>query len=129
MPQHREVSGNVSKTEEKRILHPTRNFSEDRGRGILGEPHQNSRMPKHQNYTNLIMRISDPVKYYTLTAVIALSCFGLGGQISTMSATNDTLKMCNQNKNECKFKYDILMYNETGKVPAPVVVTVTDTKK
>jgi hypothetical protein len=25
--------------------------------------------------------------------------------------------MCNQKPNECKFKYDILMYNETGKVP------------
>jgi hypothetical protein len=25
--------------------------------------------------------------------------------------------MCNQKPHECKFKYDILMYNETGRVP------------
>lgn len=43
--------------------------------------------------------------------------YGLGGSIATRSAINDTLKMCNQKPLECKFKYDILMYNETGKVP------------
>ena len=41
----------------------------------------------------------------------------LGGSSTTRSATNNTLKMCNQKPLECKFKYDILMYNETGKVP------------
>jgi len=129
MRQEFEVPSNISKTKEKRILHPTSNIPKNRRRGILGESHQNSRMSKYYNYTSLIMQISDPIKYYTLSAIIGLLAFSIGGQVSTVGATNETLKMCNQNKNECKFKYDILMYTETGKVPSPTVVTVSEAKK
>lgn len=47
----------------------------------------------------------------------ALIGFAVGGNMSSVSTTNDMLKMCNQKPLECKFKYDILMYNETGRVP------------
>jgi hypothetical protein len=37
--------------------------------------------------------------------------------------------MCNQKPYECKFKYDILMYNETGRVPyAPPKPKPTENK-
>jgi hypothetical protein len=55
--------------------------------------------------------------YYPITALLAVSAFAIGGSMSYKSAVNNTLKMCNQKPLECKFKYDILMYNETGKVP------------
>ena len=55
--------------------------------------------------------------YYPITALLAVSAFAIGGSMSYKSAVNNTLKMCNQKPLECKFKYDILMYNETGRVP------------
>jgi hypothetical protein len=56
----------------------------------------------------------------TAYAVLGLFVFiggSIGSSIATRSTTNTVLKMCNQKPNECKFKYDILMYNETGRVP------------
>ena len=50
-------------------------------------------------------------------ALFVFSAFSIGGQMGSQRAINDTLKLCNQNVGECVFKYDILMYNETGKVP------------
>ena len=55
--------------------------------------------------------------FYPLLGLVAISAFALGGSIGGKSSTNNTLKMCNQKPTECKFKYDILMYNETGKIP------------
>jgi hypothetical protein len=51
---------------------------------------------------------------FVLTAILG---FITGGGFYSQSSHNDTLKMCNQKPLECKFKYDILMYNETGRVP------------
>ena len=50
--------------------------------------------------------------------LLVFAALSIGGQMGTQRATNETLKLCNQNVGECVFKYDILMYNETGKVPA-----------
>jgi len=55
--------------------------------------------------------------YYPALILTGLIGFAIGGNLSTHSTHNNTLKMCNQKPHECKFKYDILMYNETGKVP------------
>jgi len=49
--------------------------------------------------------------------LIALVAFQIGGSIGSHSSTNETLKLCNENILECKFKYDILMYQQTGVNP------------
>jgi len=58
-----------------------------------------------------------PFVFYPLLVVSVLAGFALGGSVRSPYTVNETLKMCNQKPHECKFKYDILMYNETGKVP------------
>ena len=58
-----------------------------------------------------------PIIFFPSLALLAISSFSLGGVISRQSVVNETLKLCNQKPLECKFKYDILMYNETGRVP------------
>jgi hypothetical protein len=55
--------------------------------------------------------------FYPLLVISGIIGFGIGGTTTTESTTNFTLKMCNQKPHECRFKYDILMYNETGRVP------------
>jgi hypothetical protein len=62
-------------------------------------------------------RPSFPVIYYPVLALTALMGFFLGSNAYTESTINSTLKMCNQRPLECKFKYDMVMYHETGKVP------------
>jgi hypothetical protein len=57
------------------------------------------------------------VVLYPMFALTAILGFITGGSFYAQSSHNETLKMCNQKPNECKFKYDILMYNETGRVP------------
>jgi hypothetical protein len=39
------------------------------------------------------------------------------GSFSTQRSVDDTLILCNQRPHECKFKYDILMYEKDGRVP------------
>lgn len=56
------------------------------------------------------------VVYVILSLMIGAS---IGSSTGSVRAVNDTLKLCNQKPHECKFKYDILMYNENGKVPYP----------
>jgi hypothetical protein len=66
---------------------------------------------------------------FALTAILG---FITGGGFYSQSSHNDTLKLCNQKPLECKFKYDILMYNETGRVPYTTpkpVVTKENEKK
>lgn len=71
-----------------------------------------------------------PLVAYPLLIISVLFGFGIGGVVNTESTTNNTLKLCNQKPHECKFKYDILMYNETGRVPyaPPKPQTQTQTK-
>jgi len=54
---------------------------------------------------------------YAVAGLIGIIGASIGSNITTYTVTNNTLKLCNQKPNECKFKYDILMYNETGRVP------------
>ena len=83
----------------------------------------------HRNLMNPKMKIDSPSVVRTLKsnklnisgaatlALFVFSAFSIGGQMGTQRAINETLKLCNQNVGECVFKYYILMYNETGKVP------------
>ena len=58
-----------------------------------------------------------PIVFYPLLIISVIAGFAIGGSVKSPSVVNETLKMCNQKPYECKFKYDILMYNETGRVP------------
>lgn len=58
-----------------------------------------------------------PVIYYPILILSTLTGFALGSNAYTQSTINNTLKLCNQKPLECKFKYDILMYEQTGRVP------------
>jgi len=60
------------------------------------------------------------INNYKMIAFVALSLM-IGGAIGSSGgaqrAVNDTLMLCNQRPHECKFKYDILMYQKDGRVP------------
>lgn len=58
-----------------------------------------------------------PFVFYPLIIITGVAGFGIGGSVRAPSTINNTLRMCNEKPHECKFKYDILMYNETGRVP------------
>jgi hypothetical protein len=58
-----------------------------------------------------------PIVAYPILIIAGMIGFAIGGNIGNKSSVENTLKMCNQKPLECKFKYDILMYNETGKIP------------
>jgi hypothetical protein len=67
---------------------------------------------------------------YPSLCLMGIIGFAVGGNMSTLSTTNEVLKMCNQKPLECKFKYDILMYNETGRIPyTAATVTPKPTEK
>jgi len=70
-----------------------------------------------------------PFVAYPLLILASLSGFAIGGSLTRQSTTNNVLKMCNQKPLECKFKYDILMYNETGKVPYTAPAEAKPNKK
>lgn len=54
------------------------------------------------------------IALFGLTLLIGGSIGSAGG---TSRAVQDTLVLCNQRPHECKFKYDILMYEKDGRVP------------
>ena len=58
-----------------------------------------------------------PVIYYPILILSTLTGFALGSNAYTQSTINQTLKLCNQKPLECKFKYDMVIYQETGRVP------------
>lgn len=66
---------------------------------------------------------------YPVLILTAITGFAIGGATSVNTITNNALKMCNQKPLECKFKYDILMYNETGRVPYTQAKPQTEEKK
>jgi len=74
-------------------------------------------------------RTSLPIIYYPALILSVLVGFVLGSNAYTESTINHTLKLCNQKPLECKFKYDMVMYAETGKVPYVEVKTPEKGKK
>ena len=70
-----------------------------------------------------------PITYYPILILSSISAFAIGSILFTQSTINNTLKLCNQKPLECKFKYDVLMYQETGKVPYTEVKTPQNGKK
>jgi hypothetical protein len=54
------------------------------------------------------------IALFALTLLIGGSIGSAGG---SSRAVKDTLILCNQRPHECKFKYDILMYEQDGRVP------------
>ena len=77
----------------------------------MGTTREESGISKLRNRTPF------PVIYYPVLILSTLTGFVLGSNAYTESTINNTLKMCNQKPLECKFKYDMVMYEETGKVP------------
>ena len=75
----------------------------------MGNTHSESGVSKERNRTNVSV-----IVYCLLSA---LTAYAIGGALSDKQASNRTLKMCNEKVLECKLKYDILMYSETGRVP------------
>ena len=75
------------------------------------------------------MNIKNSVLNYSTYFLVALTAYTIGGQFSDQSTTNRVLRLCNEKVAECKFKYDILRYNEEGVVPPLVKPTVTQPVK
>lgn len=120
-----DVPSGIPKTEEKGVLDPKSNIPKNRRRDVLGDSNPKTRMPGLKNRINLIMNLSNPLTKYAVYVLAVFIAYGIGTQLSSMRSTNNTIKMCNQKPNECKFRYDILVYNETGKVPVqPTLVPV-----
>lgn len=65
---------------------------------------------------NMIERVLNlrNVALFGLTLLIGGSIGSAGG---SSKAVQETLVLCNQRPHECKFKYDILMYEKDGRVP------------
>lgn len=81
----------------------------------MGTTREETRLPELRDRTTVSVR--SKVIYYPVLILTAISSFALGSTLYRESIVNDTLKLCNQKQLECKFKYDVLMYQETGKVP------------
>jgi hypothetical protein len=75
----------------------------------MGTTCEEARVSKFRNRPNLLIPV-----YCLLSMIVGYS---LSGPITQQSTIDNTLKLCNEKPLECKFKYDILMYNQTGKVP------------
>lgn len=58
-----------------------------------------------------------PIIYYPALALSVIVGFVIGSNAYTQSTINDTLKLCNVKPLECKFKYDMVKYQETGQIP------------
>ena len=80
----------------------------------MGTTREETRIHRLRNRTSVLIPV-----YCILSTLIGYS---LSGPITQQSIINQTLKLCNERPLECKFKYDILMYTETGKVPYKATV-------
>ena len=75
----------------------------------MGTTREEGRLSKFRNRTSVLIPV-----YCLLSAIVG---YNLSGPLAETKVTNQTLKLCNEKPLECKFKYDIIQYNETGKVP------------
>ncbi len=78
----------------------------------MGTTREELRLPKLRNRTSFLIPV-----YCLLSAIVGST---LAGPLAETKVTNQTLKLCNEKPLECKFKYDIIRYNETGTVPYKV---------
>lgn len=81
----------------------------------MGTTREETRLPELRDRTTVSVR--NKVIYYPSLILISIVSFALGSNVYKESIINDTLKLCNQKQLECKFKYDMVMYQETGKIP------------
>ena len=81
----------------------------------MGTTREETRLPELRDRTTVSVR--NKVIYYPVLILTSLVSFAIGSNAYTQSTINQTLKLCNQKPLECKFKYDILMYEQTGRVP------------
>lgn len=77
----------------------------------MGTTREESRLSKFRN------RPSFSVIYYPALVLSSMIGFAFGSNVYTEATINQTLKLCNEKPLECKFKYDMVQYQETGKVP------------
>ena len=75
----------------------------------MGTTREEIRLPKLRNSSNFLIPV-----YCILSAIVG---YTLSGPVTQQSTINQTLKLCNEKPLECKFKYDMVKYNETGIVP------------
>jgi hypothetical protein len=75
----------------------------------MGTTREEIRLPKFRNTPNFLIPV-----YCLLSTLIG---YALSGPVTQQSAINETLKLCNERPLECKFKYDIIRYNQTGQIP------------
>ncbi len=75
----------------------------------MGTTHSETRLSKFRNRTSVLIPV-----YCILSAIVGST---LAGPLAETNVTNQTLKLCNERPLECKFKYDIIKYNQTGQIP------------
>lgn len=75
----------------------------------MGTTREEYRFSEQRNYTRALIPV-----YCILSAIIG---YTLAGPLVEGKVRNATLKLCQERPLECKFKYDIIQYQETGKVP------------
>lgn len=80
----------------------------------MGRSYSEGRISEQRDYTSVSMKMPYTIIYCVLSA---LSAYALTGPVTDRTAVNRTLKMCNEKPLECKFKYDIIRYQETGQIP------------
>ena len=75
----------------------------------MGTTREETRIHRFRNTPSLLIPV-----YCLLSAIIG---YNLSGPITQQSIINSTLKLCQERPLECKFKYDMVKYNETGIIP------------
>ena len=78
----------------------------------MGTTREETRLPKLRNTSSVLIPV-----YCLLSAIVG---YTLSGPVTQQSTVNETLKLCNERPLECKFKYDIIKYNQTGQIPYKV---------
>lgn len=94
----------------------------------MGRSYQETGFSEQRDYTS-VSTMRSKIIYIPTIILTAISSFALGATTYRQSIINDTLKLCNQKQLECKFKYDMVMYQETGRVPYTEVKTPQKDKK
>jgi len=75
----------------------------------MGTTREETRLPKLRNTSSILIPV-----YCLLSTIVG---YTLSGPVTQQSTVNETLKLCNERPLECKFKYDIIKYNQTGQIP------------